>query len=79
MWDLFLGYLTGLRLISPELAGDSLLRTVLLVHICDAAMCRLFAHNKGLSKNFWTACGFFLGIWALAVVMVLPRRVRGQE
>jgi hypothetical protein len=36
-------------------------------------MCRLFAHN-GYSKNLWTVLGFVCGIWAVAVLIVLPKR-----
>lgn len=54
---------------------DTLMRTALVVHICDAVMCRLFAHNNGYPKNLWTLLGFLFGIWAIAVLLVLPRRV----
>jgi hypothetical protein len=46
----------------------------LVVHICDSIMCRLFAHNNGYPKNLWTVLGFVFGIWAVAVLIVLPRR-----
>jgi hypothetical protein len=74
MWDIAFGYFTGLRLLNPDLAGDALLRTALVVHTCDAVMCRLFAHNNGYPKNLWTALGFVFGIWALMVLIVLPKR-----
>jgi len=73
-WDTTIGYFTGLRLLNPDLSGATLLRTVLVVHTCDAVMCRLFAHNNGYSKNLWTALGFVFGIWALAVLILLPKR-----
>ena len=34
----------------------------------------LFAHNNGYPKNVWTALGFIGGIWAVAVLILLPRR-----
>lgn len=74
MWDVAFGYFTGLRFIDPDLAGGMLLRTALVVNTCDAVMCRLLAHNNGHAKNWWTAVGFIFGIWALAVIMVLPKR-----
>ena len=74
MWDVVFGYFTGLRLFNPDLTGELLLRTALVVHICDAVMCRLLAHNNGHAKNWWTVVGFIFGIWALAVIMVLPSR-----
>jgi hypothetical protein len=37
-------------------------------------MCRLFASNNGYPKNLWTALGLVGGLWAVAVLIVLPRR-----
>jgi hypothetical protein len=42
--------------------------------VCDAIMCRLVAHNNGHPKTLWTAIGFIAGIWAFAVLILLPRR-----
>jgi len=75
-WDVLLGYFTGLRLLSSQLDPATLVRTALVVHLCDSIMCRLFAHNNGYPKNVWTALGFVFGIWAVAVLIVLPRRSR---
>jgi len=73
-FDVFLGYFTGLRLLAPDMSLDTLLRTALIVHTCDAVMCRLFAHNNGHPKNLWTLLGFGFGIWAVALLLLLPRR-----
>jgi len=73
-WDVALGYFTGLRLLAPDLDPATLVRTVLVVHTCDSIMCRLFAHNNGYPRNLWTLLGFVFGIWAVAVLIVLPRR-----
>jgi len=73
-WHVALGYLTGFRWIDPQLDPATLLRTVLLVHACDAVLCRLFAHNNGHSKNLWTALGFVFGLWSVALLLVLPKR-----
>ena len=73
-WDVALGYLTGLRWINPQLDHATLLRTALVVHTVDAELCRLFAHNNGYSKTSWTVLGFVAGLWALAVLLLLPRR-----
>jgi hypothetical protein len=73
-WDVVLGYYTGLRFLAPDLDPTTLVRTALVVHICDSIMCRLFAHNNGYPKNLWTVLGFVFGIWAVAVLIVLPRR-----
>jgi hypothetical protein len=74
VWDVAFGYFTGLRLFNPELTGETLLRTAFVVHTCNAVMCRLLAYNNGHSQNRWTALGFIFGFWALAVIMVLPRK-----
>jgi len=73
-WDVALGYLTGFRLLNPGMEAMVLLRTAIVVHICDAIMCRLFAHNNGYPKNLWTLLGFIFGIWALGVLILLPKR-----
>ena len=73
-WDVLLGYFTGLRLLAPELDPATLVRTAAVVHTCDAIMCRLFAHNNGYPKNAWTVLGFIFGIWAVTVLVLLPKR-----
>jgi len=60
-WDVILGYFTGLRFLSPHIEPTVLLRTTVLVHICDGIMCRVFAHNSGYSKKLWTALGLVFG------------------
>jgi hypothetical protein len=77
-WDVVLGYVTGLRLISPEIDAATLVRTTIVVHITDAILCRLFAHNNGYGKNLWTTLGFVFGLWAVAVLLVLPKREHQQ-
>ena len=79
-WDVVLGYVTGLRIISPDISAATLLRTTIIVHIVDAVLCRLFAHNNGYSKNLWTTLGLIFGIWAVAVLLLLPKRgVTGDQ
>ncbi len=73
-WVVALSYVTGFRWINPELDPGTLVRTVALVHTCDAVLCRLFAHNNGHSKNRWTALGLVFGLWAVALLLVLPKR-----
>jgi hypothetical protein len=68
-----------LRLFAPGLDGATLLRTLLVMHICDSMMCRLIAHNNGYSKSFWTVAGFLTGIWAVAILIVLPPRRRPPQ
>ncbi|MFQ5665906.1 MAG: hypothetical protein ACE5I7_05680 [Candidatus Binatia bacterium] len=73
-WATLLGYFTGLGFLTAHVEPATLLRTALVVNICDGLMCRLFAHNNGYPKNLWTVLGFVFGIWAVAVFIVLPRR-----
>jgi hypothetical protein len=73
-WATVLGYWTGLRFLHPEMDGATLVHTAFVVHTCDAIMCRLFAHNNGYSKGWWTVLGFLCGIWAVAVLILLPKR-----
>jgi hypothetical protein len=78
-WDGVLSIMTGFHWINPALAGATLVRTVLVVHITDAILCRLFAHNNGHSKNLWTLLGLIFGLLAVAVLLVLPKRSRAPE
>ena len=69
-----LGYFSGLAFLQSDIPLGTLLATMLVVNICDAVMCRLFAHNNGYPKNLWTVVGFVFGIWAVAALIVMPRR-----
>jgi len=69
-----ISYLSGLVFVAPDLAPAALLGTALTLHVCDAILCRLFAHNNGYPKNLWTLIGFVAGLWGVAVLIVLPRR-----
>ncbi len=70
----FLSYWTGLAFVAPELPGPTLAGTALALHICDAIMCRLFARNNGHPIAAWTVLGFIGGLWAVVVLLLLPRR-----
>jgi hypothetical protein len=70
----FLSYWTGLAFVAPGLPWPTLVGTALAMHICDAIMCRLFAHNNGYPKTAWTVLGFIGGLWAVAILLLLPRR-----
>jgi hypothetical protein len=72
--DLFLGYASGLRLLDPTMSLSTLLGTMFIAHTCDAVMCRLFAAHNGYPKNLWTAIGFVFGVWAVAGLILLPKR-----
>jgi len=70
----FLGYLSGLAFLQAEIPLRTLVGTLFVVNVCDAIMCRLFARNNGYPKNLWTAVGFVFGIWAVAALILMPKR-----
>lgn len=73
--ELIIGYLTGLRFVAPEsFTLPQLLATGFIVNTCDAFMCRLFARNNGYPPGLWTLLGFVFGLWAVAILVVLPKR-----
>jgi hypothetical protein len=72
--ETFLGYLSALHWVTPHLDLPTLLGTTVTLHVCDGIMCRLFAHNNGYPERLWMLVGFAFGIWAVAVLIVLPRR-----
>ena len=73
------GVLSGLSLVAPDLPVPALLGTALGLHVCDAILCRLFAHNNGYPKGVWTLLGLIAGVWAVAILILLPRRDAGPS
>jgi hypothetical protein len=73
-----IGYTSGLSFVAPELSDGALLGTGIAVLICDAIMCLLFARNNGYPRGVWTALGFLGGVWAVAVLVLLPRRAAAR-
>lgn len=72
--EILLGYLSGLRFLDPDLPLGTLFATTFVVNTCDAIMCRLFAHNNGYPKNLWSLIGFVFGVWAVALLILMPKR-----
>jgi hypothetical protein len=81
MTDLYsaLGYLSGLYLISPDIEAFTLLRTVILIHLLDAVMCRLIADHSDRNKNIWTFAGLIFGIWALGPLFLLAGKGKKES
>jgi hypothetical protein len=77
--EAFLGYFTGLRVLSDSLPFPVLVGTAFLVHLLDGIMCRLFARNNGYPQNLWMILGFVFGIWAVAALILLPKRGKAPE
>lgn len=71
----WLSYWSGLAFVAPDLPPPTVVGTTLVLHVCDAVLCRLFARNNGYPRGLWTALGFVGGIWAVAVLILLPRRL----
>jgi hypothetical protein len=74
--EVFLGYFTGLGLVSQELSRSTMIGTALFVHFLDGIMCRLLAYNSGYPRNLWTVLGGLFGVWAIVVLVLLPKRER---
>jgi hypothetical protein len=69
-----IGLTSGVTLVAPRLAPGAALGTGFVVLVCDAILCRLFAHNNGYPKTLWTLLGLAGGLWAVAILILLPRR-----
>ncbi|HWP67114.1 MAG TPA: hypothetical protein VNO26_14545 [Candidatus Limnocylindria bacterium] len=68
-----LAYWSGLAFVAPGPPPATVIGTALVLHVCDAILCRIFAGNAGRSRNAWTVIGFVGGIWAVAFLLLLPR------
>jgi hypothetical protein len=77
-WTDALSSFYGLRWVSGDLDPWTVVRTLLVINICNAVMCRLLAYNNGYDKKWWSILGFVFGVWAVAVLIVLPKRDRGS-
>ena len=69
-----LSTVSGLRFVAPTLDAPTILGTGAVVQVCHGILCRIFAHNNGYPKNAWTLLGLIGGLWAVALLIVLPRR-----
>ena len=46
----------------------------LLIAIAFAYGCRTIATNKGRGTTLWTVLGFFFGLIALIIILILPKK-----
>lgn len=82
MPETVVAYLSLLAFVAPGLDRPTLFGTTVALHICHAILCRIFAANAGYSRNAWTILGLIGGVWAVAVLILLPPRagvVSGTE
>jgi multisubunit Na+/H+ antiporter MnhB subunit len=70
--EVFLGYFTGLWLLTPDIDFQRLVYTAAFIHVLDAVVCRVFASRNGSSKNLWTLYGLVCGGWAVLSLIVFP-------
>lgn len=69
------GYFTGLQFVAATpLDWPTLIATGLLVNTCNAFVCRIIARNNGRPTRPWFGLGLLFGVWALAAVMLAPKR-----
>src|SRR5262249_31337263 len=73
----FLSYWSGLAFVAPELPWPTLVGTVIGMHVCDAIMCRLLAHNGGELEGHSGRPGVTAEVSADAPPPALPPRGRG--
>lgn len=74
-WSALLGYLSGVWLLAPGLREEHLVPTVLVIHVLDAILSRVFARNNGYRENLWTVIGFIGGLWAVLYLLAHTRRL----
>lgn len=69
-----LAWSSGLRFIAPDLEPTTLFGTALAIHLTNAVVCRVLAHQNGRRRSLWTLLGLTGGLWAVAVLILLPQR-----
>lgn len=70
LYDL-LGYFSGLYLVRSDIPPTVLVRTLCVVHVLDAILCRHIAARIGRNRHIWGLAGLLLGMWAVASLFIL--------
>ncbi len=70
----FLAWWTLLALVAPDLDGATIAGTALAMHVAYAILCAALAGTTGYPRWTWTVFGFIGGVWAVALLVLLPRR-----
>ena len=70
---------SGFALMGYRLPPATILATSIVVNLALAPLIAVIASRRGRSALGWTIAGLTLGMWALAVVLVLPASNRSHE
>lgn len=66
----FLGTVSGLRFVAPELEASVMAGTSIGMLITYSVICRVFAAQTGRARTPWLIAGFVGGIFAVAALLV---------
>jgi hypothetical protein len=69
---------SGFALLGYRLPPATILATSIVVDLALAPLIAVIASRRGRSALGWTIAGLTLGMWALAVVLILPAANRSQ-
>ena len=69
---------SGFALMGYRLPPATILATSIVVNLALAPLTAVIASRRGRSALGWTIAGLTLGMWALAVVLVLPASNRSH-
>ena len=70
---------SGFALMGYRLPPATILATSIVVNLALAPLTAVIASRRGRSVLAWTLAGLSLGMWALAVVLILPASGGSQE
>jgi hypothetical protein len=70
---------SGFALLGYPLPPATVLATSIVVDLALAPLTAIIASRRGRSALGWTIAGLTLGMWALAVVLILPAANRSPE
>ncbi len=66
----FLGTLSGLRFVAPELPAAMTIVTAVAMHVTYAVICRIIALQNGRDGHKWTIAGLLGGVLATTALLV---------
>jgi hypothetical protein len=73
-----LGITSGFALLGHRESSAGLIATSLAVDASLAPLTALIAARRARSPAFWAVAGFAFGVWALAFVLLAPRRSHSE-